>query len=160
MKKKIAIIVGVLVVSSLSVDFNWKGRSEDFLVTLAARNITVCSKVGGRVTQVLVREGDRVGEAMRASRPMLVVHYGHLQPDHAARLMRMGMARSIPRESYTCEVAVRDIQALLGDQRYADRAADVGARVRTETGTATACDLLDRLLAAANSQEMATQISA
>ena len=63
MKKKIAIIVAILVVSSLSVAFARRSRSTDPLVasgTLEARNINVGSKVGGRVRQVLVREGDRV----------------------------------------------------------------------------------------------------
>ena len=43
------------------------------------------------------------GESMRAGHPTLVVHYGHDQPDNAARLVRMGMARSIPRERYNAE---------------------------------------------------------
>ena len=63
MKKKIAIIVAVLTVSGLSAAFAWKGKSGDSLVasgTLEARNINVGSKVGGRVTKVLVHEGDRV----------------------------------------------------------------------------------------------------
>src|SRR5215510_8577246 len=63
MKKKIAIVFAVLVVGSISVAFAWKSRSGDALVasgTLEARNISVGSKVGGRVSNVLVHEGDRV----------------------------------------------------------------------------------------------------
>ncbi|HTT18657.1 MAG TPA: nucleotide disphospho-sugar-binding domain-containing protein [Candidatus Sulfotelmatobacter sp.] len=93
------------------------------------------------------------GEAMRAGRPMLVVHYSHDQPDHAARLTRLGVARGVPRERYNTSVAAREIQALLQDQSYAQRAADLGERVRTETGTANACDLLGRLLQKADSEE-------
>jgi UDP:flavonoid glycosyltransferase YjiC (YdhE family) len=87
---------------------------------------------------------------MRAGHPTLVVHYGHDQPDNAARLVRMGMARSMPRERYNAEVAVREIQHLLDNKTYAERAAAIGAQVRNEDGTAHACDLLDRLLEAPN----------
>jgi multidrug resistance efflux pump len=56
-------IVIVLVVAGLGAAFAWKGRGADWLTasgTLEARNISVGSKVGGRVSQVLVHEGDRV----------------------------------------------------------------------------------------------------
>jgi UDP:flavonoid glycosyltransferase YjiC (YdhE family) len=85
---------------------------------------------------------------MRAGRPTLVVHYGHDQPDNAARLVRSGMARKIPRERYNADTAVREIQVLLENKDYAERAAAVGMQVRNEEGTARACDLLGNLLAA------------
>ena len=97
---------------------------------------------------VVVHQGGigTTGEAMRAGRPMLVVPYSHDQPDHAARLKRLGVARSIPRERYNSAVAAREIGALLREKTYADRAADIGARVRAETGLTRACDLLEDLL--------------
>jgi len=63
MRKKLALIIAVLVVGSFSVAFAWKSQRSDVLIasgTLEARNINVGSKVGGRVSRVLVREGDRV----------------------------------------------------------------------------------------------------
>ena len=101
---------------------------------------------------VVVHQGGigTTGEAMRAGRPMLVVPYSHDQPDHAARLKRLGVARTIPRESYNSASATREIAALLRDKSYADRAAGVGARVRSETGLVRACDLLERLLGKTN----------
>jgi rhamnosyltransferase subunit B len=97
---------------------------------------------------VVVHQGGigTTGEAMRAGRPMLVVPYGHDQPDHAARLTRLGVARCVPRERYTSAIAARELQLLLSDNGYAQRAADLGDRVRKETGVRTACDLLTRLL--------------
>jgi rhamnosyltransferase subunit B len=85
------------------------------------------------------------GEAMRAGRPMLVIPYSHDQPDHAYRLKKLGVARSVRREKYTAERAAHEIAELLGHTSYADRAADVGARVRAEQGVSTACDLLEDL---------------
>lgn len=63
MKKKMAVIVAVLVLGTISVALAWKNRSKDSLRasgTLEARNISVGSKVGGRISRVLVREGDQV----------------------------------------------------------------------------------------------------
>ncbi len=63
MRKKLALIVAVLGIGSLSLAFAWKSQRSDALVasgTLEARNINVGSKVGGRVNRVLVHEGDRV----------------------------------------------------------------------------------------------------
>jgi len=63
MKNKIAVIVVVVAVGGLAVAFARRSRGTDALVasgTLEARNISVGSKVGGRISQVLVREGDRV----------------------------------------------------------------------------------------------------
>lgn len=87
------------------------------------------------------------GEAMRAGRPMLVVPYSHDQPDHAYRLKKLGIARSIPRAKYNAATATRELAALLNDEGYAERAAAVGAQVRSETGAVTACDLLEALVA-------------
>jgi rhamnosyltransferase subunit B len=84
-------------------------------------------------------------EAMRACRPMLVVHYSHDQPDNALRLKRLGVARSIPSENYNTATAVREIKSLLDDPSYAQCAAKIAAQLRSETGAATACDLLETL---------------
>ena len=63
MKKKIMGIVAVLVIGGFSAAYAWKSRSTDSLTasgTLEARNISIGSKVGGRVSRVLAREGDQV----------------------------------------------------------------------------------------------------
>jgi rhamnosyltransferase subunit B len=78
---------------------------------------------------VIVHQGGvgTTGEAMRAGRPMLVVPYSHDQPDHAARLTRLGVARTVRQEHYNSAIAAREIQALLEDPKYASRAAEIGA---------------------------------
>jgi len=86
---------------------------------------------------VVVHQGG-IGTRGRAGRPMLVVPYSHDQPDHAARLKRLGVARSIPRERYNSAVAAREIAVLLRETSYSDRAAEIGARVRAETGLTNA----------------------
>ena len=90
--------------------------------------------------------GGTTAEAMRSGRPMLVVPYSHDQPDHAARLTRMGIARTVPRERYDASVAAREIRALVWDRSYTEQAWEVGLRVSGETGTTAACDLLEQLI--------------
>jgi UDP:flavonoid glycosyltransferase YjiC (YdhE family) len=112
---------------------------------------------------VVVHQGGigTTGEAMRAGRPMLVVPYSHDQPDHAARLTRMGVARTIRPERYNAASAARQIRALLKESSYRDRAAEIAAGIRNETGVATACDLLTSLLrnTASESQTLAPVLS-
>jgi multidrug resistance efflux pump len=64
MKRGAIILIGVVVlgVAGAFAYSWWNGRTSGITAsgTLEARNISVGSKVGGRVTQVLVREGDRV----------------------------------------------------------------------------------------------------
>src|SRR5499425_2974797 len=63
MKKKIAVVLAVLVIGGFSAAYAWKSRGNSSLTasgTLEARNISIGSKVGGRVHRVLVREGDHV----------------------------------------------------------------------------------------------------
>src|ERR1041385_4122656 len=61
--KKKAIIAAVAVLPIGATAFAWKSRNQEGLVvsgTLEARNIEVGSKIGGRVSRVLIHEGDRV----------------------------------------------------------------------------------------------------
>jgi HlyD family secretion protein len=63
MKKAIIIGILALVVCGFSAAYAWMGRSASSLTasgTLEARNISIGSKVGGRISRVLVREGDHV----------------------------------------------------------------------------------------------------
>jgi UDP:flavonoid glycosyltransferase YjiC (YdhE family) len=85
-------------------------------------------------------------EAMRAGRPMLVVPYTHDQPDHAARLTRLGVARSVSRDRYDARVAAREIRALLWERSYAERAQELGQQVQSETGATRACDLIEHMV--------------
>ncbi len=86
------------------------------------------------------------GQALRAGRPALVVPFGQDQPDNARRSVRAGMARTISRRAYTPDRVARELSALIDDPRYATRAADVGALVRAEHGTRTACDAIEQVL--------------
>lgn len=89
-----------------------------------------------------------VGEAMRAGVPMLVVPFAHDQPDNAARVQRLGIARTIPRKRYDPARATSELRRLLENPAYAARAADAGRIVGLEDGAGTAAAALDSLLRA------------
>ena len=58
-------------------------------------------------------------QALAAGRPMLVVPFAFDQPDNAARLQRLGVARAIPRKHYTAKRAYAELSRLLTDPAYA-----------------------------------------
>ena len=63
MKKKVFIPILIAVVLASIGARTWWNRGKEGLSasgTLEARNISVGSKVGGRISKVLVAEGDRV----------------------------------------------------------------------------------------------------
>jgi UDP:flavonoid glycosyltransferase YjiC (YdhE family) len=85
-------------------------------------------------------------QAMRSGRPMLVMPYAHDQPDNAERLVRLGIARTVGRDRYTTARAAAELQHLLDDRAYSQRAQAIGSAIRQEDGVRTACDALERLL--------------
>jgi UDP:flavonoid glycosyltransferase YjiC (YdhE family) len=87
-------------------------------------------------------------QAMLSGRPMLVTPFAFDQPDNAERVVRLGIARSVPRRKYTATRAARELQQLLDDPDIERRAGDVGRSLRAEDGAARACDAIERLLGA------------
>ena len=86
------------------------------------------------------------GQSLRAGRPQLVVPFSHDQFDNGARAARLGAGRVLPRAKFNAAGAARELKVLL-DESYAKRAGEVGRVVRSERGTETACDLIEKLLA-------------
>lgn len=83
------------------------------------------------------------GQALAAGRPMLVMPYAFDQPDNAARLERLGVARVIGRKDYTARRAAAELDRLLKDARYAERAAMAARRVAEEEAVRAACDAVE-----------------
>jgi rhamnosyltransferase subunit B len=86
------------------------------------------------------------GLAMRSGRPMLVVPYAHDQPDNAARLTRLGVARTIIGHRTTPARLAAELGRLLTNPVYSHRALEVGELIRREDGVRHACDALEALL--------------
>lgn len=84
-------------------------------------------------------------QALRAGRPMLVVPYAHDQFDNAARVARLGVARTMCRRALCADRLTAELGALFDDSTLAARAADVGRVVAAEDGARAAADALLRL---------------
>ncbi|HEX8550601.1 MAG TPA: glycosyltransferase [Abditibacteriaceae bacterium] len=82
-------------------------------------------------------------QALRSGKPQLIMPYSHDQPDHAARIRRMGVGTSVPRASYSAATASGALQKILGDPEMAARAAHIGAIVRAENGAETAANEIE-----------------
>jgi len=85
-------------------------------------------------------------QALRAGRPMLVVPFAHDQFDNAARVTRLGLARTLARSSYRSARIARELSLLLDEPRYAATSTRIGGHLRAEPGTLAACDALERQL--------------
>ncbi|MGB3555308.1 MAG: nucleotide disphospho-sugar-binding domain-containing protein [Jannaschia sp.] len=85
-------------------------------------------------------------EALRSGRPQLVVPVGGDQPDNAARLVRMGVAVTVPIERFTATRGGVALSALL--DRFDDAGAmDLAARITGEDGADNAAALLEGIVA-------------
>ena len=85
-------------------------------------------------------------QGLRAGIPALVVPFSHDQFDNGARVRRAGAGRVLPRPKYTAAGAAKELRALLSDESYTTRAAEIGGRVRSEDGAAAAADAIEEVL--------------
>jgi UDP:flavonoid glycosyltransferase YjiC (YdhE family) len=85
-------------------------------------------------------------QGLRAGIPALVVPFSHDQFDNGARVARVGAGRVLPRAKYNAESAAKELRALLADESYTTRAAEVGRQIRAEDGAAAAADELEEVL--------------
>ena len=86
------------------------------------------------------------GQALRAGVPSLVVPFNHDQPDNAYRVTRRGVARTISRNKYQAATVAKELDILLTDESYAQKAAAIGRQVQSEDGARTAADEIESLL--------------
>src|SRR5215212_2812111 len=77
-------------------------------------------------------------QGLRAGAPALVVPFSHDQFDNAARVARIGAGRVLPRAKYRAASAATELRALLADESYTTRAAEIGRQIRAENGAAAA----------------------
>lgn len=85
-------------------------------------------------------------QALRAGRPELILPHAHDQFDNAARVVRIGCGRSIPRPRYNAATATTELQELLGNSDYFSKAKSVGAQVQNENGAGSAADAIEEAL--------------
>jgi UDP:flavonoid glycosyltransferase YjiC (YdhE family) len=71
--------------------------------------------------------------------------YSHDQPDNAARVTRLGIARTIPRSRYQASLASAELSLLLNTPSYAQKATRIAQEMATEQGVESACDALEAM---------------
>jgi UDP:flavonoid glycosyltransferase YjiC (YdhE family) len=105
-----------------------------------------------RVAMVVHQGGvGTTAQCLRAGKPMLIMPYSHDQPDNARRMRRLGVAQVIQRGNYTPARVARELEAMLDEPRFAQRAAQVAERLEHEDGVRVACDALEELGRSAHS---------
>ena len=77
-------------------------------------------------------------QALRAGRPQLITPYLVDQPDNAARVVRLGVGRELPRRRWRSGEIAASLRALLDQLGYACAAAQIGRQVAREDGAAVA----------------------
>jgi rhamnosyltransferase subunit B len=87
-----------------------------------------------------------LGQTLRAGKPQLVVPLFSDQFDNAARVVRLGGARSIGLKRYVPARVAAELTRLLDEPNYAARAADVGKEVGREDGADAAARIIDDFL--------------
>jgi UDP:flavonoid glycosyltransferase YjiC (YdhE family) len=81
-------------------------------------------------------------QALRAGCPTLVVPHSHDQPDNAARVARLGVARILYPKRYTAARAASELRALVDDRTYGERGRQVARIVAMEGGADAAADAI------------------
>ncbi|MGA8169866.1 MAG: nucleotide disphospho-sugar-binding domain-containing protein [Methylocystis sp.] len=77
-------------------------------------------------------------QALRAGKPQLVTPFLADQPDNAARLVRLGLARSLDGRTITAATVSRELRALLEAPDYARLAREAAGVIAKEDGAAVA----------------------
>lgn len=102
------------------------------------------SRVFPRASAIVHQGGiGTCAQALAAGRPMLVVPYAFDQPDNAARLERLGVARVIARSKYSAKRASAELGHLLANVAYAAKGAAIARRIAGEDGARSASDVIE-----------------
>jgi rhamnosyltransferase subunit B len=84
-------------------------------------------------------------QAMAAGCRQLITPFAHDQFDNAARLVRLGVARSIAASRYAPKSATREIARLLDDPVFARQCETVAGRLRNDDPVSRTCQLIQEL---------------
>jgi UDP:flavonoid glycosyltransferase YjiC (YdhE family) len=87
-------------------------------------------------------------EALRAGVPVLAVPWGHDQFDNAQRIQRLGCGVVMRRGRYRAQRVAEQLRSLLDSEAIRAKTAAVAQQIRAEDGVASACDAVERMVAA------------
>lgn len=84
-------------------------------------------------------------QGLRAGRPTVIVPFAHDQFDNAARCERLGVSRTLGRGKVSAENLARVLKGLLADEIAVRGAAEIGRRMREESGATAAADVMEKV---------------
>jgi rhamnosyltransferase subunit B len=114
---------------------------------IIATNYAPYSKIFPHACAIVHQGGiGTTAQALRASRPTLIMPYTYDQPDNAARVKRLGTSRTILRKQYSAARVAKELSQLVGNPNYAAKAAEIGRIVQAENGAGAACDAIEKQL--------------
>jgi len=97
--------------------------------------------------------------AVKAGVPQLVVPHAHDQPDHALRVERLGLGRSLYPEKYRGVRAAAMLKELIESKVIRNRCSEFRAQMDGTRALAKACSLLESLGVAAVSADTPQRVS-
>ncbi len=125
--------------------FNDPPRETD--VDRAAFDYAPFSELFPRAACVVHQGGvGTTSQVLRAGVPHLIMPFSHDQPDNAARCVRLGVARTVDRDSYEARLASSELKHILEDDSYRAKALEASRIIAAEDGTSAACDAIEQTL--------------
>lgn len=85
-------------------------------------------------------------EALKAGCPMLIIPFCHDQPDNAARLEKLGVAKVLFKVDYSKDRFRKKLIEMIDDKGLVNKAKFISKRVGEENGTINACDIIENFL--------------
>jgi UDP:flavonoid glycosyltransferase YjiC (YdhE family) len=84
-------------------------------------------------------------QALKAGVPQLIVPMAYDQPDHAARVVRLGAGLCLSTKRYRASRVVARLDRLLKDAQIKTRCAEIASRFSGTSPLERTCDLLEEL---------------
>lgn len=121
--------------------------NQDLPENIAVFNYIPYSQVLPKAACVVHQGGiGTTAQALRAGVPQLVMPYGFDQPDNAARIERLGVAKVIERDKYTARSAEKLLRELLENPTYKQKASEIAKNIAAENGLKDSCSAIEKQL--------------
>ncbi len=85
-------------------------------------------------------------QGLLAGVPTLIVPFAFDQSDNAEHAARLGVSRTVYRPKYRAPRVAKELNRLLSEPSYAQKAREVSAQLKQENGPARAADLIEQVL--------------
>jgi rhamnosyltransferase subunit B len=124
-----------------------RNRPESLSMDMIAVDYAPYHSVFSRACAVVHHGGvGTTSHGLRSGAPTLIVPFAFDQPDNAEHARRLGTSRTLYRKNHNARSAAHELQSLLTDPSYAQRASYVSERLKQENGPRCAADLIEQIM--------------